>query len=150
MAQDIPQEYQTKLTAAGIQPDDYSAHLQATLSILHFLYRRKFKLIKGETQPSGTDAQAAAPAETAEEFEVTRQAEVLEGPDEAPASATQPEITDMMTPEDLAREARSITDGDPLTHFTKFVSHGQGYVGGLCRDAFRCRTVANIRDVVFE
>lgn len=35
-----------------------------------------------------------------------------------------------MDPEDLACEARSITDGDPLTHFTKFVMHGQGYEFG--------------------
>ena len=69
-----------------------------------------------------------------ETFETSTQAEVLESPEEVtpspttPSNSAQPAQSDEMTLEDLAREARTISEGDPLTLFTKFVSHGQGYV----------------------
>jgi len=113
--------------------EECERNLAATLSILHFLYKRKFKLRKTKPVTIAED-QGTIEAGDGETFETTVQVEVLEGPDEvavAPASIVDSvpiAISDEMTLEDLAREARSITDGDPMMQFTKFVSHGQGYV----------------------
>lgn len=135
--QDLPAEFQAKLTKAGLSLEECEKNLAATLSILHFLYKRKFKLrkVKPALAPAEPEKSETGDGET---FEVTVQAEVLEGPEEvvvAPAALVDSApiaVSDEMTLDDLAREARSITEGDPLTHFTKFVSHGQGCV--LFRD----------------
>lgn len=127
--QDLPEELRTKLRTAGLTLEECEENLACTLSILHFLYKRKFKLKKA----ASVKLDGPVPAEEeGEAFEIAVQAEVLDGPDlpekSGNASGTQQAISNEITVDDLAREARSITEGDPLTLFTKFVSHGQGYV----------------------
>jgi hypothetical protein len=108
-------------------------NLPALLSILHFLYKRRFKLRKAaEEKP---ELSVAPSTETEEQaFDTVLQAEVLDGPEaseaapSSPVDSTRPTSSDEITPDDLAREARSISEGDPMTLFTKFVSHGQGCV----------------------
>lgn len=125
----MPEEYKKKLETAGLKLETCELHLACTLSILHFLYKRKFKIKK--TEASKTDVEGVN-EEEGETFENAVQQEVLDGPDIPEASShvnSVPQVvSNEMTLDDLAREARSITEGDPLTMFTKFVSHGQGCV----------------------
>ena len=105
--------------------------MSCTLSLLHFLYKRRFKL-KAKHEDSKDEAKESANGD-GEAFESAVHAEVLDGPDlnagtASPNNSTQQAPSNEITVDDLAREARSITEGDPLTLFTKFVSHGQGYV----------------------
>jgi hypothetical protein len=130
---DLPPEYQSKLKKAGLTLEDCEEHLAPTLSILHFLYKRKFKLKKSLDEKLEETVEKREIGD-GEAFETTVQVEILDGPEETSNGAKSPidsvptAIFDEITPDDLAREARSITEGDPLTLFTKFVSHGQGYV----------------------
>lgn len=131
--QDLPDEYLAKIKKAGLTTEECNLNLAAVLSIINFLYRRRFKLKKRKVKEED-EISAASEAGEGEAFEVSAQAEVLESPEEvtpsppSPSSSAQPSLSDEMTVEDLAREARTISEGDPVTLFTKFVSHGQGYV----------------------
>lgn len=124
-------------------------NLAAVLSIINFLYRRRFKLKKPKSKSEEEISAASEPGE-GEAFEVSAQAEVLESPEEvtpsppSPSSSAQPSMSDEMTIEDLAREARTISEGDPVTLFTKFVSHGQGYVSSLASPLLKFNIVLPI------
>lgn len=129
--QDLPSELQKKLLAAGVTLEECNANLSCTLSLLHFLYKRRFKL--KPKNDSLKDLAKESEAGDGEAFESAVHAEVLDGPDQpagtaSPNNSVQQAPSNEITVDDLAREARSITEGDPLSLFTKFVSHGQGCV----------------------
>lgn len=148
-SQDLPEELQKKLISAGVTLEEAEKNLACTLSILHFIYKRRFKLKKVKVAKE-EEKEGESEVGEGEEFENAVQAEVLDGPDQPPTGTSSPSnsspqpITNEITLEDLAREARTITDGDPLALFTKFVSHGQGYVSQLSLLYFRHRHAYSI------
>jgi len=94
-------------------------HLDVTLNILHFLYKRRFKRLRKPDQEANGD-NAENNGEKSQKTDNTKNQE--EGSKHGEVDDDPP-----LTEEELKQEAKLIREGDLTKMFKSFQSEGSGY-----------------------